>query len=132
MAGLPRLAMSGFLARTPALASPQPAVPSITWVGHATVLIELDGVRILTDPVLGARVGPLARIAPPASTTAAEAIDAVLLSHLHADHADVRSLRRLGSETRVIAPPGAAAWLASRGFTNVEELAPGGEAHVGP
>jgi L-ascorbate metabolism protein UlaG (beta-lactamase superfamily) len=111
---------------------PEPDIAAITWVGHATVLIELDGVRILTDPVLGARVGPLTRIAAPAGAAAEEGIDAVLLSHLHADHADLPSLRRLGAQARVIAPPGAAAWLAGRGFTNVEELAPGEETSVGP
>jgi L-ascorbate metabolism protein UlaG (beta-lactamase superfamily) len=89
-------------------------------------------VRILTDPVLGARVGPLARIAAPAAPGAALAIDAVLLSHLHADHADVRSLRSLGADVRVIMPAGAAGWLAGHGFTNAEELAAGQETSVGP
>jgi L-ascorbate metabolism protein UlaG (beta-lactamase superfamily) len=110
---------------------PAPSLPAITWVGHATVLIELDGMRLLTDPVLGARVGPLIRLAAPADAAAGREIDAVLLSHLHADHADVPSLRRLGTQTRVIAPAGAGAWLAGRGFANVEELAPGGETSVG-
>jgi L-ascorbate metabolism protein UlaG (beta-lactamase superfamily) len=98
---------------------------AVTWLGHATVLIELDGVRLLTDPVLGSRVGPLLRIAPPVAPTDIEAIDAVLLSHLHGDHADGRSLRRLPRATRIIAPAGARRWLALRGLRNVEELRPG-------
>ncbi|HTZ62599.1 MAG TPA: MBL fold metallo-hydrolase, partial [Solirubrobacteraceae bacterium] len=59
----------------------------ITWAGHSTVRIELDGVRVLTDPVLRARVGPLRRFAAPVRGGVDEAIDAVLISHLHADHA---------------------------------------------
>ena len=62
----------------------------ITYVGHATVLIELDGVRLLTDPVLRERFFLLSRAsAPPAAGTADE-IDAALISHMHADHLDCR------------------------------------------
>ncbi len=104
---------------------------AVTWLGHATALIELDGVRMLTDPVLGSRVGPLVRIASPVAPGAIEELDAVLLSHLHADHADARSLRPLGTGIRIIAPAGAGRWLASRGFHNVEELRPGECSRVG-
>jgi L-ascorbate metabolism protein UlaG (beta-lactamase superfamily) len=85
----------------------------ITWLGHSTVLIELDGVRLLTDPVVRERVGPLVRIAPPVPPSALDGIDAVLLSHLHADHADPRSLRRVRSPL-VIAPRGSGRWLAKK------------------
>jgi L-ascorbate metabolism protein UlaG (beta-lactamase superfamily) len=88
-------------------------------------LIELDGARLLTDPVLGVRVGPLRRVAAPVAPAATEAIDAVLLSHLHADHADARSLRSVGTTAPVIAPAGAASWLRARGFRDVRELRPG-------
>jgi L-ascorbate metabolism protein UlaG (beta-lactamase superfamily) len=104
---------------------------AVTWLGHSTVLIELDGVRLLTDPVLGARVGPLRRVAPPVPAGATRAVDAVLLSHLHADHADRRSLRMLDPGTPVIAPVGAARWLSRRGLRTVRELRPGEEASVG-
>jgi len=102
----------------------------ITWLGHATVLIELDGVRLLTDPVLGRRIGPLVRVAGGATEAAQLApIDSVLLSHLHADHAHLGSLRRLGAP--VIAPRGAGEWLRGAGVEDVRELAVGGEAPVG-
>lgn len=104
---------------------------AVTWLGHASVLIELDGTRLLTDPVLGRRAGPLVRIAPPVSEADVDGIDAVLLSHLHADHADGRSLRRLGASTRIIAPAGAARWLALRGLRNVQELAVGEWTSIG-
>jgi L-ascorbate metabolism protein UlaG (beta-lactamase superfamily) len=104
---------------------------TVTWAGHASVLIELDGVRLLTDPALGERVGPLVRIAPGVGRELCDDLDAVLISHLHADHADVPSLRRLGGSTRVIAPPGAARWLARKGMGSAEELGPGETVSVG-
>jgi L-ascorbate metabolism protein UlaG (beta-lactamase superfamily) len=103
---------------------------ALTWAGHATVLIELAGLRILTDPVLRNRVGPLRRIAAPVSATIAQRIDVVLLSHVHADHADPASLRRLRDAT-VLAPGGAGRWLARRGLRRVHELRPGEETEVG-
>src|ERR1700678_2411322 len=104
---------------------------AVTWGGHATALIELDGVRLLTDPVLNDRIGPLRRIASPVDRELGERIDAVMLSHLHADHAELRSLRGLGAATIVFAPRGAARWLTRHGVRNVEELSPGQEARLG-
>jgi L-ascorbate metabolism protein UlaG (beta-lactamase superfamily) len=88
------------------------------------VLIELDGVRLLTDPVVRNRLGPLVRVAPPVAPPLLEGIDAVLLSHLHADHAHVPSLRRLRSPL-VIAPRGAGAWLRKRMSGEVREMSEG-------
>ena len=104
---------------------------AVTWLGHSTALLELDGVRIMTDPVLRDRIGPLVRIVPSVSLELGAGIDAVLLSHLHADHADIRSLRRVAEHARVLAPAGAGSWLRRRGLTDVEELAPGEETSVG-
>jgi L-ascorbate metabolism protein UlaG (beta-lactamase superfamily) len=104
---------------------------AVTWGGHATALIELDGVRLLTDPLLGDRVGPLRRIASPVDPELSERIDAVMLSHLHADHADLRSLRRLGAASVVFAPRGAAGWLVRHGVPNVHELSAGEDAQLG-
>src|SRR5271155_5769383 len=87
--------------------------PAVTWLGHATALLELGATRLLTDPVLGQRIGPLVRVAPRAPAPHAERIDAVLLSHLHFDHADLRSLRWIGAP--VIAPAGAGEWLRRHG-----------------
>lgn len=101
----------------------------ITWLGHATALLELDGMRVLTDPVLHRRVGPLRRIAP--LPTLEGAVDGVLLSHLHADHADLRSLRLIGPAVEIVAPPGAGPWLERRGFRAVRELAVGSSLPLG-
>jgi L-ascorbate metabolism protein UlaG (beta-lactamase superfamily) len=103
---------------------------AVTWLGHATVLVELDGQRLLTDPILHARVGPLLRVAAPAPGHGSADIDAVLISHLHADHTHIRSLRRLGG-TRTLAPAGAGRWLAARGLRDVEELRAGEWVSVG-
>ena len=75
----------------------------LVWLGHASVLIELDGVRLVTDPVLRPRIGPLVRIAEPTRPRDVGAVDCVLLSHLHADHADLRSLRALRRSGPIVA-----------------------------
>jgi L-ascorbate metabolism protein UlaG (beta-lactamase superfamily) len=104
---------------------------SLSYVGHATVLIELDGVRVLTDPVLRSRIGPLRREALVPTGGSPDAPDLVLVSHLHRDHADLPSLRRLGRSTRLVCPAGTGRFFARQGFTAVEELAPGGSIEVG-
>jgi L-ascorbate metabolism protein UlaG (beta-lactamase superfamily) len=79
---------------------------SVSYVGHSTTLIEVDGARLLTDPVLTGRIGHIRRIAPPAARP--PDCDAVLISHAHHDHLDVRSLRRVPRDVPVIAPAGSA------------------------
>jgi L-ascorbate metabolism protein UlaG (beta-lactamase superfamily) len=103
----------------------------VTYVGHATVLAELDGVRLLTDPVLRSRVGPLRRHGARPAPEAMEALDAVLISHLHHDHADLPSLRRIGRDVPVIGAPGSREFLERHGFDPVTELAPGESSQVG-
>jgi L-ascorbate metabolism protein UlaG (beta-lactamase superfamily) len=111
-------------------ASPLPPA-AVTWLGHATALIELDGLRVLTDPVLRQRVGPLLRIAAPVTPSAVAPADCVLLSHLHADHADPWTLRRVARSAPVLAPDGAARWLHRVGVRDVRELRPGDDLTVG-
>jgi L-ascorbate metabolism protein UlaG (beta-lactamase superfamily) len=104
----------------------------IVFLGHATVLIELDGVRLLTDPLLCGRVAHLRRQVQLVGPAVYEGLDAVLISHLHHDHLDLASLRLLGLDTPLLVPAGAGAWLEGRGFTQVTELSVGGEtANVG-
>jgi len=98
---------------------------AIEYVGHATLLVELDTIRLLTDPALGPKIGPLRRVPGPPAPSVPGDVDAVLVSHLHHDHLDLGSLRRLARGTRLVVPRGAAAWLRARGFEQVEELAPG-------
>jgi len=108
-----------------------PEVERVTYVGHGTVLVELDGVRVLTDPILRGRVGPLRRQGGPPLPARGEDLDAVLISHLHHDHADLPSLRGIGRDVPMLVPPGAGEFLERRGFAAVSELAPGESSRVG-
>lgn len=87
------------------------------------MLLELGGVRLLTDPVLRRSVVHLRRHGPLPEPP--RRLDAVLLSHLHHDPAHLPSLRLLDQRVRVLAPRGAGAWLRRAGFPEAEELAPG-------
>ncbi len=108
------------------------AVDRIVFVGHATVLVELDGVRLLTDPVLGGRVGPLRRHSAPPARGLADDVDAILISHLHRDHADLASLRRFGNRVPLIVPAGTGGFFATRGIGPVVELGRGRTYRLGP
>jgi L-ascorbate metabolism protein UlaG (beta-lactamase superfamily) len=99
----------------------------LTWLGHATVLLELDGARLLTDPVLRPRVAHLVRDAPLPGPLGH--LDGILLSHGHHDHLDIPTLRELDPTAPVLAPPGAARWL-RRGHHPVRTLVPGDEVDV--
>lgn len=102
----------------------------IVWVGHSTVLVDMDGVRLLTDPLLRPRVVHLRRVGK-VNPDALHGIDAVLVSHLHFDHLDIPSLERLGHETPLVVPSGAGGFLRRKGFGAVTELAVGEELLVG-
>jgi L-ascorbate metabolism protein UlaG (beta-lactamase superfamily) len=104
---------------------------ALTFVGHATLRIDIDGVRILTDPLLRDHVGPLDRQVEPVPHATYDGIDAVLISHLHQDHLDFASLRRLQPAPRLIVPAGSAALFRDAGYDDVDELAPGGSTHHG-
>ena len=97
----------------------------VTWFGHSTVRLDLDGVSLLTDPVLGRWVGPLRRSGPMPGPAAIKGLAAALVSHAHHDHLDLPSLRRLEPTTAVIVPLGTGA-VARLGATGpVIELALG-------
>ena len=100
----------------------------LLYVGHATVLIELDGVRLLTDPVLRSRVWHLRRRVP-LETTEFGRIDAVLVSHLHFDHLDLPSMKLLEQDAIVVVPVGARRLV--RRFKDVREVDVGDEVRVG-
>ena len=104
---------------------------AIDYVGHSTLLVELEGIRFLTDPATRDRIGPLARVAAGVPREGPRSVDVVLVSHLHRDHLDLPSLRALGSSVRVVAPRGAASWLRQHGVREVVELASGESTDVG-
>ena len=102
----------------------------ILYVGHSTVLVELDGVRLLTDPLLRSRVVHLRRIGG-VDTSPLANLDAVLISHLHFDHLHIPSLARLGRNVPLVVPRGAGRLAQRKGFTSVKELGIGDELSVG-
>jgi len=102
--------------------------PHLVYVGHATVLIELDGLRLLTDPVLRRRIGHLRRRAP-LDLHAVRDVDGVLVSHVHYDHLDRRSLALLDRDVPLVVPRGARRLF--RRFNHVTELAVGEELGIG-
>ncbi len=101
--------------------------PPTRFVGHSTVLLRLGGLTVVTDPVLGAFCSGLRRVVAPC---AVPYVDLVVVSHLHADHLDLPSLRRLAAPT-VVVPRGAGPWLRSKGIRGVVELAVGESTVVG-
>lgn len=109
----------------------------VTWWGHSTTLIEQAGVRLLTDPVFSDRIAHLRRRRGPSPVHVdLEHPDVVLISHLHADHLHVPSLRRLGQRTTVVVPAGATDFLrqalGERFVRRCVELPTGQHADFGP
>jgi N-acyl-phosphatidylethanolamine-hydrolysing phospholipase D len=106
--------------------------PAVTWIGHATVLVQLGGINVLTDPVFSERaspvsfVGPKRAQAPGLSLAELPRIDAVVISHNHYDHCDSASLQALnaqpGGPPLFLVPLGLKALLADLGITNAVEL----------
>jgi L-ascorbate metabolism protein UlaG (beta-lactamase superfamily) len=95
------------------------------------VLLELGGVRLLTDPVLRPGFAHIKRHAAQPAPHVAQDVDAVLISHVHLDHLDLPSLRRVEGSFRLIVPRGAGDFLRGKGFARIEELAPGESTDLG-
>jgi L-ascorbate metabolism protein UlaG (beta-lactamase superfamily) len=97
--------------------------PSLSWLGHATVDVIWAGTRIVTDPVLRHRVAHLRRHRGVAELEPGP-VDLVVVSHLHHDHLDLPSLRRLPAGTTIAVPAGSGRWmeknLASRRLDVIE------------
>lgn len=96
----------------------------VTFLGHATLLIELAGRRLLTDPVLTNRLLHLVRRSSPVGIPP-DPLDCVLISHLHHDHLHPGSLRRLPREATVVMPRGGGRLTERLGFEDVREAEAG-------
>jgi N-acyl-phosphatidylethanolamine-hydrolysing phospholipase D len=106
--------------------------PAVTWIGHATVLAQLAGLTLLTDPIFSLRASPLGfagpkRHQPPGiALDALPHIDVVLVSHNHYDHLDEASLQALckqaGGPPLFVVPLGLKGWFADRGVRGAIEL----------
>lgn len=106
--------------------------PAVTWIGHATVMAQLGGLTLLTDPIFSNRASPSQRFGPKrhqppgVAANALPRIDLVLASHNHYDHLDDASITALntqpGGPPLFVVPLGLKPWLAARGITSVIEL----------
>jgi L-ascorbate metabolism protein UlaG (beta-lactamase superfamily) len=107
----------------------------ITWWGHATTTIEENGTRLLTDPVLTSRIAHLRRRRGPAPLPEAGECDAVLVSHLHADHLHLTSLPLVSPDAAIVVPAGAAKLIqvgCGAAFADrCIEVAPGNQIRIG-
>jgi N-acyl-phosphatidylethanolamine-hydrolysing phospholipase D len=104
--------------------------PTVTWIGHATLLVQLAGVNVLTDPIWGERASPVSfagprRLVPPGIRFEdLPRIHAVVISHDHYDHLDVDTIERLirTHQPRFFVPLGLKEWLRDHGARDVVEL----------
>jgi L-ascorbate metabolism protein UlaG (beta-lactamase superfamily) len=104
----------------------------VTYIGHATLLIEVGGKILLTDPNFDPALGKfLPRVsAPGIALEALPGLDAILLTHAHADHLSFDSLDALPADIPLFAPPVIARWLVRQGYKHAVPVAPGGSADV--
>lgn len=98
----------------------------LTWLGHSTVVIDVDGTRLVTDPVLGRRVWHLRREVA-VDLRVLDTLAGILVSHSHFDHLDRASLRRLDRALPVVVPSGVGGLLRGWGFARVREVVAGDE-----
>ncbi|MDH3991857.1 MAG: MBL fold metallo-hydrolase, partial [Gammaproteobacteria bacterium] len=122
-----RVANDGAFLRENALHSK----PTVTWIGHATLLVQVEHVTFLTDPTWSKRpspvpgVGPKRFVAPGLEFDDLPPVDFVLISHNHYDHLDLPTLRALAqrdADTVFFVPLGNGDLLRSQGITQVREL----------
>lgn len=110
----------------------------VTWLGHASFLLQGGGVSVLVDPVFSEFCAPLPipslrrKVATPCALADLPPIDTVLLTHGHYDHLDLPTLRQFGKTMPILIAEGHAKWLRGKGFANVRELAWYASAEIAP
>jgi N-acyl-phosphatidylethanolamine-hydrolysing phospholipase D len=111
-----------------AIALPPASGWRVTWLGHASFLLQGMGISLLVDPVFSDHCAPLPlpamrrKVDPPCEIADLPEIHTVLLTHGHYDHLDLPTLRTLGSSIPIICAEGHGHWLKKKGFPNVREL----------
>ena len=119
------------LIRSNAIAGPA-MQPMITWVGHATMLVQSNGLNVLTDPVFSKRASPVQFAGPKRAQEPGlrldqlPRIDVVVISHNHYDHLDIDSVKSIaqlnGSATTFLVPLGLKDWFNRQGISQVKEM----------
>jgi L-ascorbate metabolism protein UlaG (beta-lactamase superfamily) len=108
-----------------------PERTAITYVGHATTLVQTGGLNLLTDPIFSNRILLLRRLIEPGIPfNQLPKIDLILISHAHLDHCDIPTLRRFHRDTQVICPRGVGDLLARAGLRKVTELELGEDVRI--
>jgi L-ascorbate metabolism protein UlaG (beta-lactamase superfamily) len=108
--------------------NPAPGHIQITWVGHSTFLVQMDGVNILTDPIFNDRSSPFSfggikRLAPPGIRFEdLPPVHVVLISHNHYDHLDQHTIERLGNKPKYFIPLGLVVWFKKKKIDHPVEL----------
>ncbi|AME25418.1 MBL fold metallo-hydrolase [Burkholderia sp. PAMC 26561] len=113
---------------------------TLTWIGHATALLQMNGVNIITDPMFSKRaspfqfIGPERKVPPGLALADLPHIDIVLISHNHYDHLDTASVEQLnkqaGGPPLFLVPMGIKSWMHDKGIDNVQELDWWNETHA--
>jgi L-ascorbate metabolism protein UlaG (beta-lactamase superfamily) len=105
----------------------------VTYIGHATLLVEIGNRRLLTDPNFEETLGRfLPRVSQPGIALGdLPQLDAILLTHAHADHLSFETLDRLPRSVPLFAPPAVATWLIRRGYSHALPLPADGQVQVG-
>lgn len=136
VAGLPKQPANGyaFPVDTPDLQwlAANRTTPSATWIGHATMLVQVGGMNVLTDPVFSEHAspvgfaGPQRKVRPGLTLAQLPHVDVVVISHNHYDHLDRDSViglnNQAGGAPLFLVPLGVKSWMAEQGIGNVREL----------
>ena len=100
----------------------------VTWFGHSSLLLNIDGIKILTDPMFSERCSPVQWAGPkrytkcPIDISELPDVDIVVISHNHYDHLDKNTVKHLGNNVKWFVPIGVKEWFNNMGITNVIEL----------
>jgi L-ascorbate metabolism protein UlaG (beta-lactamase superfamily) len=113
------------------MADDQTSIAKVTYLGHASLLVEMDGVSLLTDPVFRPSIYHLRRTSPSPDASLYRNVDAVLISHLHYDHLDFPTLKALGDSPLIYVPSGAGELMQRQGFRRFKEVSLGETFNIG-